>query len=338
MTLVASSLSQICRAIADVVGAGLNGAEVVARVTIGTPADAVPAETDMHRLNFFFFRFEPYGFDADVLPGETLFLRAHCLVTPFAIMEDSVSAGENDLRLVGEVVRIFHETPVFLVTVDGNDFHVQVVFQNLPLDQINQLWSTQGDVAYRPSLLYEVALAPVIPAKKAIASPLVAGVGLGVRAEMKATEADRAPRTEEMSPITVATTLEDWAPAITFVIDGRCTSTIVLALESPELAALDVHVWIAGAPAAGVTLSWEVWDRAAGWRPDGVSVAAAAAGPTIDPAAVATAATTAVTPPFVDRAGQAVLYASRTYVRASDGASLSVRSNPLLINLYPGAA
>jgi hypothetical protein len=33
-------------------------------------------------------------------------------------------------------------------------------------------------------------------------------------------------------------------------------------------------------------------------------------------------------------AGQAVLYAERNYVRGNDGASLTVRSNPVLINLY----
>jgi hypothetical protein len=59
-----------------------------------------------------------------------------------------------------------------------------------------------------------------------------------------------------------------------------------------------------------------------------------ASGEVLDPAKVATATTQSIVLPFTNHTGQAVLYAERNYVRGSDGANLTVRSNPVLVNLY----
>ena len=51
------------------------------------------------------------------------------------------------------------------------------------------------------------------------------------------------------------------------------------------------------------------------------------------------ATTTATDLPFgEEETGQAVLYAERSYVRATDGQSVTVRSNPLLIIIFEGGA
>ena len=55
---------------------------------------------------------EPTGFTFGLDPGESWLLRLHCLITPFGAAESPVSSGENDLRLLGEVLRVFHEKPV----------------------------------------------------------------------------------------------------------------------------------------------------------------------------------------------------------------------------------
>ena len=44
-------------------------------------------------------------------------------------------------------------------------------------EQINQIWSTQGDTVYRPSLVYEITLAPVDPETPAAQPPRVASLG-----------------------------------------------------------------------------------------------------------------------------------------------------------------
>ncbi len=154
------------------------------------------------------------------------------------------------------------------------------------------------------------------------------------------TPADRAAPFEGTAapPPVVATRVdtgrEDWSARVCFVQGGACAESVAFAVGSAELAAFSPQVWVAGEVGSSVDLTWEVWDRDQGWRQEGTPVAAAVTDPAIDPAAAAGATTTAVSLPFDDRAGQAVLYAVRTYTRASDGVELTVRSNPLLVTLY----
>jgi len=264
MALALSPLSQVCKGIRAYLDGEINAPDrSKVSVVLATPSDTASAgagDSD-HRLNLFFYRFEPSGLFPDTLPGETGWLRTFCLVTPFAAEEDSVGAGENDLRLIGEVMRIFHEKPVFQLPVDGEDYYLQVIFQPLGLDQLNQLWSTQGDTIYRPSVLYEVSLAPVIPAVPAVAAPLTGGFGLEVRATLDALETSVAGRLPEVPAMTPAITREDWAPAIAFVYDGSCAFSFSLALGSPELAAFTPRAWLAGKVGESVSLRWETWMR-----------------------------------------------------------------------------
>ncbi len=338
MALPPSSLSRVCRSIADFVAAGLDATAHHVRVLIGPPADAVPGESDTeHRLNLFFYRLEPAAFRPDTLPGEPWRLRLHCLITAFGVPEGTTSAGENDLRLLGEVLRLFHERPVLAeLDVDGERVRLQVVFQPLGLDDINHLWGTQGDSPYRPSVAYELDLAPILPRERAVGSPLVGAVGQEVHADMAAR---RAPFTgpAAVPPVTRARVdieREDWAPRICLVHGGQCVQSLGLALGSPELAAFTPRVWIAGASGSPVTLRWEVWDRSAGWRSAPPEVNASASGPLLDPERAAGQPTTPISLPFTDQPGQAVLHAERTYQRASDGQILTVRSNPVLVSLY----
>jgi len=152
MALPRSSLSRVCRAIADFVSVGLDASANSIQVMVGSPASAAPAATDTtHRVNLFFYRIEPAGFFTGNTPGDPWWVRLHCLVTGFGIEEEQVSAGENDLRLLGEVMRIFHETPVqSALTVGDETFRLQVVFLPLGADDLNHIWSTQGDVSYLP--------------------------------------------------------------------------------------------------------------------------------------------------------------------------------------------
>jgi hypothetical protein len=39
-------------------------------------------------------------------------MRLYCLISAFGAPLDNVSAGENELRVLGEVMRLFHESPV----------------------------------------------------------------------------------------------------------------------------------------------------------------------------------------------------------------------------------
>ena len=341
MPLPASSLASACRAVADWVGTQMpvDGGNPV-RVLVGSPADAVPGESDTdHRLNFFFYRVEPSGHSFGLDPGEPWRVRLHCMVTAFAVPEDSISAGENDLRLLGELVRVFHETPILPeVDLSGEGVRPRVLYHPLSLDELNHLWSTQGDVKMRPSAGYELALVPVVPSERRVPPPLVGALGFESRADVAGrraafggtAEAPSVPRTE------VDTGAEDWAPRICLVDGGECAESLTFELGSAELGAFVPRLWVAGevGPAGAVSLVWESWSAATGWAPEGAPITGIEpSSVALDPSTAASAATETLALPFDDRAGQLLLYAERTYTRAQDGATVTVRSNPILISL-----
>lgn len=334
MALPVSSLSQVCRSIADFLSNRLEAAQNHIQVRIGSPASAAPAPNDTdHRVNLFFYRMEPNGFGPAAAPDETWLLRLSCLVTSFGVEEDQISAGENDLRLLGGVLSAFHERPILdPIAINGTTVRPQVVFQPLGMEDINHLWATQGDVAYRPSVAYEMALVPIPPRTPRLGGPLVGAIGFEVRSD----EAGRhAPFGGVAVPPpvvarTVDTRLENWAPTICFVTGGACVESVSLAVGT----AFAPQVWVAGLNGAAVRLRWEIWDGQDGWRPFGTPVDTAATGPLLDPDQAASAVTTPIAVPFNDHAGQAVLYAERTFNRAADGAQVTVRSNPLLVNFF----
>jgi hypothetical protein len=339
MALPASSLSQVCRSIADFVSNRLEAPQRNIQVRIGSPASAAPGQGDNeHRVNFFFYRFEPNAYAPDPGTGENWLLRLHCLVTTFGVEEDQISAGENDLRLLGGVLQAFHERPILdPLAINGTTIRTEVVFQPLGVDEINHIWATQGsDVAYRPSVAYEMALVPIPPHTPSPGGPLVGALGFEVRADEAGRRAAFGGKAVP-PPVTareVDTRLEGWAPSICFVAGGSCVESVSFAVGSPELAAFAPRVWVAGIDGAAVRLRWEIWDAQAGWRSGGADVDTTATGTRLDPDQAAGATTVAVTLPFDDHAGQSVLYAERTFNRAADGAQVTVRSNPLLVNLF----
>jgi hypothetical protein len=340
MALPLSSLSRLCRSIADFVGAELEANSNSIRVLLGNPADAAKEfETD-HRVNLFFYLVEPSGFGA-FAPDESWLVRLHCLVTAFGIAENQVSSGENDLRLLGAVLRVFHENPIMpAYDLDGTEVRAQVVFNPLTLDQINHIWSTQGDVAYRPSVAYEMALVPIPPSEMRVPGPLVGSIGVDVFKDLKIHPFGGGQGGQVMPAVivrAVSTDRPDWAPRLCLVDGGECAESLSFEVGSPELTAFTPHAWIAGEPGSPVTLRWESWEAGTGWTSLSNHVDTQATSQGIDPAAAGSATTVDAPMPFKDKAGQLVLYAVRSAKRFPDGLAIEVRSNPVLINLHEGA-
>jgi len=340
MTLPHSSLSQVCRKIAGFVSEGLNASANSIQVIIGPPAIAAPGTTDStHRVNLFFYRIEPSGFFPGDTPGDPWWVRLHCMVTGFGIEEDQISAGENDLRLLGEVMRLFHEHPVLpAFTVGEEIFRLQLVFLPLGADDINHIWSTQGDVNYRPSIAYEMTLVPVLPEKRRVEPPLIGRIGYEVHAEHAARTALFGGKTNTPPVLraTVNNSYPGWEPIISFVANGICAHSFAFALGSAELDSFQPRVWVAGEPGAPVNLVWQYWTSSAGWQDVAEATETTATTLTLDPKSAATAQTVEVALPqaLIDAGGQAVLHAQRIWVRASDRVSVVVRSNPLLVTVF----
>jgi Pvc16 N-terminal domain len=341
MPLPTSTLSRVCRSVADFVGTELAASQNSIRVMIGSPADASKDSENEHRVNLFFYLMEPLGFGPDPAPDEIWNLRLHCLVTAFGVEETPISAGENDLRLLGEVLRAFHETPILApLDLDGDSVRLRIIFSPLSLDQINHLWATQGEVAYHPSVAYEMELVPIHPSQPSLGDgPRVGAIGLDARAAGTGPEERHAPfaggvTTPLPAFAPVDTTVSDWAPQVSLVAAGECAASVAFAVGSPELAAFVPQVWIAGLPAAPVVLRWESWEATTGWQALPGETPAQASAPAIDPNAAGGATTVALPLPFSNRPAQLLLYAARSAPRFPDGATVEVRSNPLLVSLY----
>lgn len=337
MPLPFSSLSRICRSVADFLGAELEANSNSIRLLIGNPADAAKEFETEHRINLFFYLVEPGGFGV-FAPDETWQVRLHLLVTAFGVAEGQVGSGENDLRLLGGVLRVFHENPILpAYDLDGTAVRAQVVFNPLTLDQINHIWSTQGDVTYRPSAAYELSLVPIPPSELRIPGPMVGSIGVQVFRDLKLHPFGGNHVEPAVAARAVNTERPDWTPALCVVEGGECGTSLSFEIGSPELAAFTPQAWIAGLPGSPVTLRWESWEADKGWTalPDHVDTEATSPG--LDPAAAGSATTVAVPMPFKDKPGQLVLYAVRDAQRFPDGLAIQVRSNPVLISLHEGA-
>jgi len=370
---VESSLSQACVAIKVFLQEKLEtDVEPNPKVYFGSPKNSFENYKDEEDwINLFFYRFEPFEFDTDVLSGETGWLRVHCLVTPVAkkmngdeISGNPVSEGEQDLRLLGEVIRIFHEYPQKILGEDEQKFHFQAIFESLSMESINQIWSTQGsEVAYRPSVGYEFALAPVVPRKKAVDALLVGATGFRVDGNMDHAETvltgedySAIVQTPVVAAISVNSERAGWIPATCFIDAGSCAQSLIFGVKDAEVFPKVIknnatgvvestgdkidalQLWIAGKIDQMVNLRWEIWDSADGWQaPVEASLSSfRIKSKMIDPdhvPVIPDASVVSIDLP-INTAGQAVLYAEYSYERSSDQLAITVRSNPLMLTIY----
>jgi hypothetical protein len=337
VVLAPTSLSVTCHAFAGFLRTALAATDHSIDVVIGTPADA--AKKDELTLNLLFYRFEPWAFDSDVRPDEPWMIRLYCLITAFGKEVDEISQSEHELRMLGEVMRIFHETPVLpVIDVLGEQTRLQVVFHPLSSDELNHLWSAQEATSLQSSIAYELAVGPIVPSTRRVEAALAGEFGVHVAPTMEIPTGEFVGRMEKPQVVlqTVDTTRENWAPIICLVQEGECLLMTSMAAGSAEAAAFNPEVWVAGETMSDVTLRWNAWTTDAGWREEGPTKDTKPVGEVMDPEGGppegAVLPTMAL--PFTDQAGQAVLTATRTYTSGVDGAQRSVHSNQVLVVLY----
>ncbi|MDJ0807046.1 MAG: Pvc16 family protein [Gammaproteobacteria bacterium] len=271
MPLPTSSLSRICnqvRAHLETLGQGTAPPDWEVTVTIGAPGINLPAVNNANTLNLFFYRFEPFTFDTSARPGDVQWVKLFCVMTAVGIDEDvdsdtvvDFSAGFNELRMLSQVMRLFQEQPVMLIDGDnpGEVWHTQFIPQPLADEQINQIWSTQGDTVYRPSLMYEITLAPVEPLTPAPQAPRVASVGSFADSSTSNPNRPWPANRETLYPpvpsVSVDSANPQWAPAIVLVTGpaGNRAANLSLNLEVPVVGGLadfsglpTLDIWIAG--------------------------------------------------------------------------------------------
>ena len=193
-------LSAVARNLANFINTSAEGKP---QVRIGPPAEAVPDATESAQIvNLFFYRFEPLGFHADATTEQAYHLRIHCLVTAFANPAQSalptggnetLSGGEICLRVLEGVLQLFCEDPVRTVEVERKHpvsgvsetitTLLQIIHKPLASEELSQIWATQGDLHYRPSLLFEFAAVPVTPWNKPVPDKTVVEGGVRIKVE-----------------------------------------------------------------------------------------------------------------------------------------------------------
>jgi len=341
MAIGESSLSIACAKFAEFIRSELDTSNNDIIVSVGTPA-GMPKRNDRHGLNLFFYRFEPAGFVFHTRPDQTARIRTYCLLSVRGIDDNNVSAGENELRILGELMRMFNETPLLsLTTINGVQVRLEVVYYPLEEDQLNQLWSTQGDTTLQPSLAYEIALLPIVPSNPWSGAPSVGSIGQEIVPNVSKSKKPEGSVYGSTVPHSVINLEEiDWSPRIAFVDEGgHCVET--LAINLTELEGYRVSVWIAGNVDESLTLTWDVWDRS-GLRDTGDKVIENPHGDTIDPDNIPETgmgfpcilSLPDITLPSNENRMQFFLYATRQYQSAHLSTTVTLKSNPLLITVY----
>ena len=170
MALANSSLAMAAESISQQLQAALADITVI----VGTPMAAKTLSDtngDKHYLNIFFYRIAPSGFHPAQTSDDPLFLRVAALLTPFPAKTIANPEPHAALRILGEVLRYFHEDPVGEVLPTGaanpqlrTPYRLEAALQAPTMEELNHIWTTQGsEIGYQMSAAYEFSLVPVDP-------------------------------------------------------------------------------------------------------------------------------------------------------------------------------
>lgn len=310
--------------------------------TAAAAADANPGD---QFINLFFFRVEHGGYPADAKNTDPFYIRIYCLVTAFGNNETgddgtiTISAGENDLRLIGGVMAHLHANPMLKIEdlEENMVAQLQVVFSPMDINDINNIWSTQVDTPYRLSVIYELALAPIPLATMRDTSKRVARIGAEARPDTVQSPLPEQglgleAQTRYAGKIHIQTAQEAWAPHL--ILLNPAQKPVYTLVYHAEDVPSEILLFALGKAGDSISLVWEQWHARQGWH--GITPSPA---PCIsllndrfdpvdfDPAQAQKVALPSTAP------GQLMLHAIRT-VTKQGGKVLTIRSNPLLISVY----
>ncbi len=277
--LPASSLSSAAYSLRKLFLQNIDGLNDISSIRIGHPSENIKdlEDADENCLNLFFYDVNYDGYPSDGSSDNPFYVRLHCLITavgykskepesPGSSTGRDVSKGENELRLIGEVMRVLHEQPLLAIgDAEGNDIAVlQVIPHTMNLDNLNHIWSTQTDISYRLSVAYEMSLAPIPYAFSVETSPLVGDprmVGWGAMSRDDGKERDGIISLQpQVEYLEVDTGVDKWMPHVCFLETFADTTRklhYVFKMDGDLDAGLDIL--IAGKAGGTVQMFWNVW-------------------------------------------------------------------------------
>ena len=341
MPVADSSLYIACNAMGDFIRSGLQTNVNDIDVYIGSPSEIV-SRRDENRINLFFYRFEPSGFQANIHPNEPWRIRLHCMITTMAEEEIADHPGEDDLRMLGSVMELFHETrllPSF--TVNDQAVHFQAIFQASSDEQLNQIWSILGEATYRPSALYELSLTPIMPSQLRGEAPKVGELGLETRVNMQRQLDPFAGiiRSSTKTPVQIDSNFSAWVPSICWVENNECIIHIDIDVETTPPNTVTPQIWVAGAIGETVTLVWQIW-QGDEWETQ-TDIDLVISSTEINTNNIPITLPTINLPPLLVDADhdrwQLILNVTRQFQTNADSPTIELSSNSILISLYRGS-
>lgn len=273
-----SSLSRVAYELRDLFVSHIDDFNDYENIRIGHPAETIKEleVLDDSGLNMFFYDVNYDGYPADGSSDNPFYVRINCLITavgqkssePDGTGNRDVSKGENELRLIGEVMRILHEQPVLSID-DGDDNEIaqlQVIPYTMNLDNLNHIWSTQSETSYRLSVAYEMSLAPVPFRQESDSSPLVTdSPTISVLVKSNDTQDNKkinVPLQPIVEYLEIETDDDDWIPHICLIENaGSVPSKLHYVYLIADDFNKELNILIAAKNNARVKLVWNVWRR-----------------------------------------------------------------------------
>ena len=126
-----SSMSVTARYLRQILADNITDVNVN-NIYISNPKD-LSVDTTEQCLNLFFYRVDYSGYPADGTPDNPFYVKMFCLITALGAdttegegeNQETITAGENDLRLIGEVIHVLHENPIIQLAGEGYPLHLQ---------------------------------------------------------------------------------------------------------------------------------------------------------------------------------------------------------------------
>ena len=254
-----SSLSIAVKGFADFLSGHMPSGVSVSVDTPQGAAEAVKGAADTTFLNVFVYRLAPSGVHPGQTAGQPLFVRASALLSVFSSNSDP-DVKDSELRVLGHAMSVLGSHPVLPDALPPGDtlseaatrYRLEAVLQAPSMEELNHIWTTQGgELAYRLSAAYELALIPLEPLAYDPPPGRVAAAVLDIDAA--AVGGPFAPEPIGVPPVGAA---PDWLPVIMFRRDGALLSRV----EIPPGAG-SVDVALIGPPGRQAALSVD-WTRA----------------------------------------------------------------------------
>ncbi|AML51927.1 Pvc16 family protein [Falsihalocynthiibacter arcticus] len=259
-------------------------------VEIANPAQKHPraADADAHLVTLFLYRIEPDHTAFLASPKNGMAVRLKVMITAYGGQMDGVleSIGTLEMRILSHIMRLFIEAPDIgpirvpetlpigpMAGFVTNGVAVQAQQLSLDMEEVNHIWTTQGDTPFRTSLVYSFNYALVTPLTPSDEGPPVLMTNSSATPDY---DPNPAPPLVNMGALAFrVTTLGQpkLLPTTTVLVGGgNIDLALLLVTESPETFDLVIEqldtatgIWgaTAGTPAQIVSFAYEALNPAA---------------------------------------------------------------------------